>query len=151
MRNENFDRAVQQILKTDDRYPAEAYALMPQILDYTCREVQKQVREIGNDDPDRPDNHVTGQQLAEGLREYMLQEYGPFAFDILSDLNIRATIDIGNLVYNLISVGCFGKTDDDRLEDFEEVYDFQEAFVEPFAVQDPQYAKDCEANGEDMV
>ena len=37
------------------------------------------------------------------------------------------------MVFNLIGAGIFGKTDEDSMEDFKSVYDFEEAFVKPFA------------------
>jgi hypothetical protein len=37
------------------------------------------------------------------------------------------------MVFNLINSGIFGKTDEDSIEDFKNVFDFQEAFVKPFA------------------
>jgi uncharacterized repeat protein (TIGR04138 family) len=37
------------------------------------------------------------------------------------------------MVFNLIGAGIFGKTEEDSLDDFKNVYDFQEAFVRPFA------------------
>jgi uncharacterized repeat protein (TIGR04138 family) len=37
------------------------------------------------------------------------------------------------MVFNLIGAGVFGKTEEDSIEDFRNVYDFQEAFVQPFA------------------
>ncbi len=129
MRNETFEQAVARILAKDSRYPREAYSLLPAALDHTVRALRADRREEGGDD--RP-QHVSGRQLAEGLRDYVLAEYGPFAKGILDDLNIRRTDDIGNIVYNLIDVGAFGKTDEDRLEDFHDVYDFREAFVEPY-------------------
>ena len=39
------------------------------------------------------------------------------------------------MVFNLIGAGIFGKTEEDSIEDFKSVYDFQEAFVKPFAPQ----------------
>jgi uncharacterized repeat protein (TIGR04138 family) len=37
------------------------------------------------------------------------------------------------MVFNLIGAGIFGKTEEDSIEDFRNVYDFQEVFVKPFA------------------
>jgi uncharacterized repeat protein (TIGR04138 family) len=37
------------------------------------------------------------------------------------------------MVFNLIGAGIFGKTDEDSIEDFKSVYNFNEAFVKPFA------------------
>jgi uncharacterized repeat protein (TIGR04138 family) len=36
------------------------------------------------------------------------------------------------MVFNLVHVGIFGKTDEDTPESFREGYDFLEAFVLPF-------------------
>lgn len=142
MRNENFERAIAKILKNDSRYPRGAYTLMPVVLDYTVRRVQEAQRAGKLPFRGQVSPHVSGQQLAEGFRDYLLEEFGPFAYGIAADLNLHETLDIGHLVYNLISVGCFGKTDEDRLEDFNNVYDFHTAFVLPFEVQNPDFKTD---------
>lgn len=128
MRNEIFEQAVSKILAKDATYPRAAYSLLPAALDYTVRALRADRGEAGDDRP----QHVTGRQLSEGLRDYMLAEYGPFAKGLLDDLNIHRTDDIGRIVYNLIDVGAFGKTAEDRQEDFHAVYDFREAFVDPY-------------------
>lgn len=131
MRNERFDQAVTDILKFDTTYPREAYELLPVALDYTLRRRQR-----AHFHPMDENQHVTGQQLAEGFRDYMLEEYGPFAWDLLQLYHIRKTDDIGCLVYNLIRVGAFGKTEKDSIEDFHNVYDFTCAFHDPFLPKD---------------
>ncbi len=120
MRNEMFDKAVEEILKKDPTYPACAYSLVASALEYTVRRVTTK------------NHHVTGRQLSEGLRDYMLEEYGPFAQDILRKCNMQQTFDIGRIVYNLIEVGAFGKTKEDSIEDFNAIYDFVETFEKPF-------------------
>ena len=40
--------------------------------------------------------------------------------------------DFGQMVFNLIQVGVFGKNDTDRIEDFSGGYSFEDAFVRPF-------------------
>jgi uncharacterized repeat protein (TIGR04138 family) len=140
MRNENFERALNQLLKQDNRYPRAAYAMMPVVLDYTVRRVQES-RRAGKLEDNQSSPHVSGQQLAEGFRDYLLEEFGPFAYEIAADLNIVSTLDIGHLVYNLISVGCFGKTDEDRLEDFDNVFDLKEALCAPFEIKNPEFKR----------
>ncbi len=137
MRNEAFDNAVTRILAKDPRYPREAYDLLPAALDLAIRTLRadRQEGRAPDDDDSGPQQHVTARQLAEGFRDHLLTEYGPFAKGILDDLNIRTTDDIGNLVYNLIAVGAFGKTEKDRREDFHALYDFDETFAEPFRCQ----------------
>ncbi len=38
-------------------------------------------------------------------------------------------------MFNLIGAGIFGKTEEDSINDFKSVYDFNEAFVKPFEPQ----------------
>ena len=45
------------------------------------------------------------------------------------------------MVFNLIGAGIFGKTEQDSIEDFKNVYDFEEAFVKPFAPAKPETLK----------
>ena len=51
---------------------------------------------------------------------------------VLSYWGIRSCEDIGHMVFNLIGAGIFGKTEEDSIEDFKNVFDFHEAFVKPF-------------------
>jgi uncharacterized repeat protein (TIGR04138 family) len=53
-------------------------------------------------------------------------------YPLLHNWGIRKTADVGNIVFNLIDTGLFGKSDDDRHEDFANVYDFKATFLEPF-------------------
>jgi uncharacterized repeat protein (TIGR04138 family) len=54
------------------------------------------------------------------------------ALHLLNDWGIQRGEDIGNIVYNLIDTGYFGKKDGDSLEDFAGGYDFEQAFGTPF-------------------
>jgi len=40
--------------------------------------------------------------------------------------------DFGEMVYRLIELGTFGKSESDSIEDFKNSYTFHEAFVVPF-------------------
>jgi uncharacterized repeat protein (TIGR04138 family) len=51
---------------------------------------------------------------------------------LLDQWGLKRGEDVGNIVYNLIGVGYFGKNDGDSLEDFSGGYDFTTAFSEPF-------------------
>ena len=77
--------------------------------------------------------HVTGQQLSEGLRQLAIKAFGPMVPTVFEYWGIRKTDDFGEMVWNLIELGVFGKTDGDSREDFKDVYSFHEAFVEPYA------------------
>lgn len=76
--------------------------------------------------------HVTGQELSFALRDCALKEFGPCAKMVLEHWGIHNTQDVGNIVYQLIQAKLMSKTETDRLEDFCNVYDFEEEFVRKF-------------------
>ena len=77
--------------------------------------------------------HVSGPELLEGVRRYALKEFGPMVMTVFDSWGLRSCEDIGNIVFNLIGAGIFGKTEEDSIDDFKGVYDFEETFVRPFA------------------
>ena len=54
------------------------------------------------------------------------------AITVFDYWGLRSCEDVGNMVFNLVRIGVFGKTDEDTLESFRAGYDFQDAFVAPF-------------------
>ena len=76
--------------------------------------------------------HVTGPQLLEGFRLHVLTTYGPMSYPLLQNWGLKKSSDVGNIVFNIIETGMFGRSPEDNLEDFEAVYDFKETFHKPF-------------------
>jgi uncharacterized repeat protein (TIGR04138 family) len=70
--------------------------------------------------------------LLHGLRVYALDQFGPLTKTVLNAWGIHRCADFGEIVFNLIEYNMFSKTDQDRREDFEEVFEFEDAFVKPF-------------------
>lgn len=73
--------------------------------------------------------HITGQQLCLGLRDFALRQYGMLARTVLARWGIRRTEDFGTIVYGLIDAGQLRRSREDAIEDFANVYDFDEAFA----------------------
>jgi uncharacterized repeat protein (TIGR04138 family) len=90
-------------------------------------------------DPDEPrlEKHLTGQQLCEAIQQYAVEQYGYMAKVVLNSWGVRSTSDFGDIVYNLIDVGLMKKSESDRREDFNNVYEFDEAFLERFRITLP--------------
>lgn len=124
MQKIDFDEAVTRLVDNDPRYTTGAYHFMRDALDYTLR----QVREEGQVE----DRHVSGKELAEGIRTYALREFGPMVMTVFDEWGLHSCADFGEIVFNLIEARVFGKTDDDTREDFVGHYDFEDAFVKPF-------------------
>lgn len=77
---------------------------------------------------DEDSRHVSGQQLCRGLKDFAIKQYGLLARTVLSRWGITTTEDFGRIVFAMIEAGLMRKTEDDTLEDFREVFDFDEAF-----------------------
>ena len=86
------------------------------------------VAELAPEDESRP---VNGQQLCFGLRDYGIERYGLLARDVLGRWGIRQTEDFGKIIFAMVEAGLMRKTEDDTLEDFQGVYDFDDAFDVP--------------------
>src|SRR2546421_8097732 len=133
MQKIGFAEALDSIVASDPRYQREAYIFLRDSLDFTTKQ-QKKVKGTNV-------RHVAGPELLEGVRQYALKEFGPMVITVFSSWGIKSCEDVGHMVFNLIDAGIFGKTEEDSLEDFKNVYDFEEAFAKPFTPAKPTAAK----------
>lgn len=129
MQKIGFSEALDSIVASDPRYQRDAYVFLRDALDFTTKQ-QKKAKGASV-------RHVAGPELLEGVRQYALKEFGPMVLSVFSCWGIRRCEDIGHMVFNLIGAGIFGKTDQDSMEDFKAVYDFEEAFAQPFRPMTP--------------
>ena len=72
--------------------------------------------------------HISGQELANGVRRLALEHYGPMARTVLQHWGIHATEDLGDIVFALVECGVLVRQEGDSREDFRDVFDFEEAF-----------------------
>lgn len=124
MQTKDIDEVLDRVVAADPRYRREAYFFLREALDYTQRAISK-----ANQGKLR---HVTGQELLAGIRAYALAEYGPMALTLFHEWGVRSCADFGELVFNLVDQNVLGKTETDSRADFQDGYDFEEAFGKPF-------------------
>jgi uncharacterized repeat protein (TIGR04138 family) len=127
-----FDQSVAKAVAQDPRYAPEAYAFLKDALEFTMRGRKK----VRGRDPD----HVTGPELCGGVRDYAVQQYGPMVPTLFETWGIRSTRDIGEMVFNLINAGAFTRSENDRVEDFDNLFDFRDAFEKPYLPVRPRRA-----------
>lgn len=127
MQKEQFEDAINRILARDGRFERGAFFFLKEALDYTVQDVSVKTPENSK--------HVSAAQLLDGFRELALKEFGPMAATLFNEWGIHCCADIGDIVFLLIQEGVFGKQDNDRQEDFVEVFTFENAFVTPFLPQ----------------
>jgi uncharacterized repeat protein (TIGR04138 family) len=157
----DITQRIRKLLKEDRRYKPDAYQFVQEALGYAQNTLemgaaQPTVSEASSTDESPPEmdaeteslagtdvvsagveRHLTGQQLCEAIRQFALEQYGLMAKVVLNRWGIRTTSDFGDIVYNLISVGCMKKSKHDRREDFNDVYDFETAFSKGFQITRP--------------
>jgi uncharacterized repeat protein (TIGR04138 family) len=82
--------------------------------------------------PERMNRHVTGQQLCWAIRDEALSRWGLMARSVLARWNILRTEDIGQIIFHLVENDWLQKQPSDRIEDFNNVFSFDEAFDESY-------------------
>lgn len=139
---------IAQLLERDDRYPFDAYVFVFEALRYAQdklgmgTEYFSQHYEQQDDSGDEPERHVSGQELCEAMRQYAHEQYGYMAKSVLNHWSIYSTSDFGELVFNLIEIEQMRKTPDDRREDFDNVFDFDEGFQHSFQFSLPDSSEE---------
>ena len=110
-------------------FPPAAYVFVQDGLRFTVRRFQEERAATAGLGGLDGSEHVTGQQLCLGLRDYAIDQYGMLARAVLEQWNIRRTDDFGRMVFAMIEAGHMSKTPQDTPEDFRGVYEFDEAFA----------------------
>jgi uncharacterized repeat protein (TIGR04138 family) len=142
MQDLEFSEIVGLICKEDTRFDRKAYNFVRQALDHTVKELKRK-----NPERTGKSQHVTGAELLLGIRAHALEQFGPLTKTVLNSWGITRCADFGDIVFNLIEYNVFSKTDSDRREDFSNLYDFDEAFVKPFAPARPRRSRGGSAGG----
>jgi uncharacterized repeat protein (TIGR04138 family) len=124
MQEINFDATLENILAKDPRYHRDAYLFIREALDFTQKLVLKENR--------GQMRHVSGQELLDGIRQFSLQQFGPMATTVFEEWGVKSCRDFGEIVFNMVEIGLLAKTDKDSRDDFQNGYDFTDAFRKPF-------------------
>jgi uncharacterized repeat protein (TIGR04138 family) len=119
-----FEESVVSIMKRDDRYDGQAYFFLKDALDFTLKRFLEETTDRSR--------HVTGKELLEGFRDYAMEQFGPMAATLMEEWGIRESRDVGNMVFRLIEEQVFGKQESDKPEDFEGLFDLDDALRSPF-------------------
>jgi uncharacterized repeat protein (TIGR04138 family) len=84
------------------------------------------VEDLGG--PEKINRHISGEDLCWGLRDLALKRWGQMARTVLRQWSITSTVDFGKIVFLLVEHHILQKQPDDKLADFEGVYDFGNVF-----------------------
>lgn len=109
------DDLVARIRARAGRYDERAYLFVLAALEYQQSRL-----------PER--RHISGEELSRACRDFALERYGLLARTVLEHWGIRRTADFGAIVYALIDAGLLVRREEDREEDFHDVFAFGDAF-----------------------
>jgi uncharacterized repeat protein (TIGR04138 family) len=94
--------------------------------------------ELGLADESR---HVSGHELCIGLRDFAIDRYGMLARSVLNKWGIHYTRDFGNIIFAMVDAGLMRTTEEDTIDDFDSIYEFDEAFSDPSRSTQPATIK----------
>jgi uncharacterized repeat protein (TIGR04138 family) len=121
---------LREIAARDARYSVQAFQFLYDGLEFA-------VRLHGKEQAEGAERHVSAQELLEGLRQYALRLFGPLAAQVWRSWGVRETMDWGRIVFLLVDHQMLNRRPEDRIEDFEPGFDFDQAFAEGHRVELP--------------
>ena len=101
------------------RYPEAAYVFVLGALNYVLERLPEP-------------RHITGGEMAGGVRDLAIERFGPMARTVLEHWGIEQTVDVGEIVFALVESGVLIKQEEDTRDDFVDVFDFDDAFGSPY-------------------
>ncbi len=119
---QSFEKVIETLVERYPQYTEEAYEFMRAGMDAAADRFCK----------DDKSPHLSARELYLGACAYALEEYGPLAARVLEFWGIKSSRDFGNIVYNLIEVGVFGKQKGDSPEQFDTLPDLQQVLNMPY-------------------
>ncbi len=125
--DELYRDSINEIVKIDSRYAADAYLFVQHAVTFTRDKMSRL---------DGIELHITGKELLDGIRELAIQEYGPMAIDVLKEWGVTCTRDFGNIVFTMVEHSLLQARDEDSVEDFDAVFEFNVVFVKTFEPSD---------------
>ncbi|MFK7759551.1 MAG: Minf_1886 family protein [Phycisphaerales bacterium] len=124
---------LQQIFQAAGGYSPACFPFIRDGLAHTAQMIHGQsedqyAQDLGLSEESR---HVDGTQLCLGLRDHAISRYGLLAKPVLNKWGIYETKDFGNIIFALVEANLMRTTDDDSIEDFDNVFDFDDEFGLP--------------------
>ena len=109
------DGVMDRIRAREPRFHEHAYLFVLSALEFCQHKL-----------PER--RHLSGRELVEGCRGLAIERYGLLARTVLDFWGVTTTVDFGDIVFALVDLGLLQSQPTDTRDEFNEVYDFEDAF-----------------------
>ena len=119
-----FHKTIVRLASMHGAYSVNAYYFILDALRVTSKQLQK-------NDPSHS-RHLSGSELAIGIKDYAINRFGCMSYTVMILWGLNKTADYGRIVYHLIDAGLLGKSGDDSIDDFKNIFDFDEVFLKPY-------------------
>ena len=108
---------LEKIVKEDGRYKKEAFLFVYRVLQHTLERLEVK-------------RHISARELLRGISQYGKALYGPMTKTVLEHWGITKTQDFGEIFFLMANarLGRIRRSPRDSLEDFKDVYDFEDEF-----------------------
>ncbi len=123
--------AIMQLLSRDRRFSARSYDFVQDVLEYALF-VGVPSNEETLAEYEENEGHISGETLCRFAVDYAAAQFGYMAREVLAQLGIHTTSDIGDIVYNLISVGEIAQSSSDSRDDFDNLFDLESELEKSF-------------------
>jgi uncharacterized repeat protein (TIGR04138 family) len=113
-------------IATGTPYSPAAFAFVQHGLGYTSELFA--MRTTNQFELDEFEQHVSGQQLCMGLRDFAIDRFGLLAPVVLRQWGIHRTEDFGAIVFRMVELELLRTSPQDSTDDFRSVFQFDDAF-----------------------
>ena len=112
----SLDEALVRVCERDNRYPERAFLFVLAALEFAQGKLDQR-------------RHLSGGELALACRDFALEQFGLMSSTVLAHWGVQRTEDFGQIVFLLIEAGLLARQPSDKIEDFDQVYDFADVFL----------------------
>jgi uncharacterized repeat protein (TIGR04138 family) len=121
------DGVMDRIKALEPRFHEHAYLFVLAALEYCQARLSER-------------RHISGRELAGACRDLALERWGVMARPVLEHWGVRATADLGDIVFTLVELGLLISQPGDTREEFIGVFEFDEAFERDYPWTRVQHA-----------
>jgi uncharacterized repeat protein (TIGR04138 family) len=118
-------KSIEEIAMADGRYDPKGLLFVFEGLGIT-------IRNIRAGESEEVQRHISGQELSQGLASVAIERWGRMARVVLTKWGITTSRDMGEIVYLMIANSWMSAQESDTIEDFDDVFDFEEMFEKNF-------------------
>jgi len=116
-------KSLESIASEDGRYDAMALKFVYEGLGVTIEKIRRNQLEK---------RHISGGELSKGLGDLAMERWGRLSRLVLNRWGVHTTRDLGEIVYLMIANNWMTAQQDDKIDDFDNVYDFERVFEKDF-------------------